>query len=93
MAPYPTIGVSVILTGGATVTLAGPQPFQPERFQVTNATLRFPEGGSQVIRTQRRKDGVSIDQIVPSSEKYLTTRPGTAKNDHTILNRTYYPPD
>ena len=56
-------------------------------------TLRFPDGGSQVIRIQQREDGVSIDQIVLSSEKYLTTRPGTAKNDHTILDRTYYPPD
>jgi hypothetical protein len=54
-------------------------------------TLRFPEGGYQSIRTQQREDGVSIDQIVLSSEKYLTTRPGTAKNDRTILDRTFYP--
>jgi hypothetical protein len=31
---------------------------------------------------------VSIDQIVLSAEKYLTTRPGLAKNDRTILPAT-----
>ncbi len=54
-------------------------------------TLRFPEGGIQFIRIQRREDGVSIDQVVLSSEKYLSARPGSAKNDQTILNRTYFP--
>src|SRR5439155_5880126 len=48
-------------------------------------TLRFPNGGPQQIWIQQREDGVSIDQIVLSAEKYLTTRPGAAKNDHTIL--------
>jgi hypothetical protein len=50
-------------------------------------TLRFPEGGIQTIRIQTREDGVSIDQIVLSSEKYKTTRPGTAKNDTVKLNQ------
>ena len=54
-------------------------------------TVRFPEGGLQHIRIQTREDGVSIDQIVLSSEKYLTARPGTAKNDKTILTRTFFP--
>jgi hypothetical protein len=54
-------------------------------------TIRFPEGGTQFIRIQQREDGVSIDQIVLSSEKYLTARPGSAKNDQTILPRTYVP--
>ena len=49
-------------------------------------TLRFPEGGPQTIRIQTREDGVSIDQIVLSSGKYKTTRPGTAKNDTVTLN-------
>jgi VCBS repeat protein/FG-GAP repeat protein len=56
-------------------------------------TLRFPDGGRQVIRIQQREDGVSFDQIVLSSETYLTKRPGLAKNDHTILPRTFFPPD
>jgi hypothetical protein len=49
-------------------------------------TLHFPAGGPQTIRIQTREDGVSIDQIVLSSEKYKTTRPGTAKDDTVKLD-------
>jgi hypothetical protein len=35
-----------------------------------------------------REDGVSVDQIVLSSEKYKSARPGTAKNDTTKLDAT-----
>jgi FG-GAP-like repeat len=59
-------------------------------------TLRFPDGGPQTLRVQTREDGVSIDQIVLSAVKYRSARPGTAKNDHTLLPRTgpylYTPP-
>jgi hypothetical protein len=50
--------------------------------------LRFPTAGGQTIRIQVREDGFSIDQIVLSAAKYKTQRPGTAKNDTTILPRT-----
>ena len=49
------------------------------------ALLRFPEGGWRRLRVQTREDGVSIDQIVLSSERYLTAPPGPAKRDTTIL--------
>lgn len=45
----------------------------------------FATTGTQTLRVQRREDGISIDQIVLSSSKYLTTAPGAAKNDTTIL--------
>ena len=48
-------------------------------------TIRFEQGGWQRLRIQRREDGLSIDQIVLSSERYLTARPGAAKNDTTIV--------
>jgi len=32
---------------------------------------------------------VSVDQVVLSAEEFLTTRPGAAKNDATILKRTF----
>ena len=51
-------------------------------------TLRFPEGGRQRLRIQAREDGVSIDTIVLSAQKYLTARPGTAKTDATKLPST-----
>ena len=53
--------------------------------------LRFPQNSDrdpQSIVIQTREDGVSIDQIVLSAEKYLSARPGTAKNDTTILPST-----
>jgi hypothetical protein len=55
--------------------------------------LRFPDGGHQTIRIQVREDGVSVDQIVLSSERYLTARPGSAKNDALILPSTEEPFD
>ena len=53
-------------------------------------TLRFPNLKWQHLRIQTREDGFSIDQIVLSARKYKTQRPGTAKNDNTILDRTQY---
>jgi hypothetical protein len=50
-----------------------------------NGTLLRFDPGPQTIVIQTREDGVSVDQIVLSAARYLTTRPGTAKNDHTIL--------
>ena len=53
-------------------------------------TLRFPAGGWQSIIIQTREDGVSIDQVVLSSEQYLHDRPGSAKDDATILPFTIW---
>lgn len=47
--------------------------------------IYFDASGPQRLRVQRREDGVSIDQIVLSSQKYLATAPGAAKFDATIL--------
>ena len=58
------------------------------RGAVGTATLRFPRstnGAWHRMRIQTREDGVMIDQIVLSSVKYKTTRPGAVKNDTTIL--------
>jgi endonuclease/exonuclease/phosphatase family metal-dependent hydrolase len=43
-------------------------------------------GTSQTIRIQVREDGLSIDQIVLSPVNYLSSAPGLAKNDSTILS-------
>ena len=54
--------------------------------------LRFPVGFYDVvtIRIQTREDGISIDQVVLSSERYVSQRPGTAKRDTTMLERTWW---
>ena len=51
------------------------------------ARLRFPKGFGR-IRIQTREDGVSIDQVILSSNRFVTSRPGAAKNDTTILPST-----
>ena len=48
-----------------------------------------PDGGPSGTAIHTREDGVSVNQVVLSAEKYLTTRPGTAKRDTTILPKTY----
>jgi len=47
----------------------------------------FATTGTQRMRIQAREDGVSLDQIVLSAGDYFRARPGSAKNDTTILTR------
>jgi len=60
---------------------------------VNGGLLYFPspDHDPQYMVIQTREDGVSIDQIVFSAEKYLTKPPGPAKNDTTILRSTRPP--
>src|SRR5688572_5155619 len=45
----------------------------------------FATSGTQRIRVQTREDGFVIDQIVLSPQRYLTTAPGSLRNDTTIV--------
>jgi hypothetical protein len=54
----------------------------------TPPLLTFATGGAQTLRIQAREDGISIDQIVLSDTTYLTSAPGSARNDTTILPKT-----
>jgi hypothetical protein len=62
------------------------------RGAIGTATVRFPGGSNNqmwhTIRIQTREDGAMIDQVVLSSVKYKTKRPGAVKNDNTILIMT-----
>jgi hypothetical protein len=58
-----------------------------DAYQGLAAPIYFATAGPQTIRVQVREDGLSVDQIVLSSVKYLTVAPGTMKNDTTILPR------
>ena len=51
---------------------------------VLGPLIYFETTGTQTIRVQQREDGVSIDQILLSPEKFRTTAPGALKNDTTI---------
>src|SRR5438309_1959275 len=49
------------------------------------SAIYFQNTGTHTIRVQVREDGLSIDQIVLSPQTYLSTAPGKAINDTTIL--------
>ena len=52
---------------------------------VLGPVIYFARTGVQRMRVQLREDGIGIDQIVLSGQRYLTTAPGASKNDRTIL--------
>ena len=54
---------------------------------VLGPLIYFATSGPQTLRIQTREDGLSIDQIVLSPGTYLTSAPGAAKNDNTIVPR------
>jgi hypothetical protein len=49
------------------------------------ATVSFPTGGTHTLRIQPREDGVQLDQIVLSPQRFLNASPGSAANDSTIV--------
>jgi endonuclease/exonuclease/phosphatase family metal-dependent hydrolase len=55
---------------------------------VMGPVIYFASTGTQTIRVQTREDGLSIDQIVLSSQAYLGTSPGSLTNDNLILPST-----
>ena len=52
---------------------------------VLGPAVHFASTGVHRIRVQVREDGLGIDQIVLSASRFLTTSPGAAKNDATLL--------
>jgi hypothetical protein len=52
---------------------------------VLGPLVYFAKRGPQRMRVQVREDGLGIDQIVLSADRYQTVAPGTTKNDETIL--------
>ena len=53
--------------------------------------IYFATSGAHTLRIQVREDGLSIDQIVLSPGTYLTSSPGSTRNDTTILTGTGTP--
>ena len=50
-----------------------------------SGTVTFQTTGTQRLRIQTRQDGVRIDQVVISPQRFLTSAPGPARNDRTIV--------
>ncbi len=54
--------------------------------------VRFATSGTHTVRVQQREDGISIDQIVLSSNRWATAAPGASRYDAMILSKTTPPP-
>jgi hypothetical protein len=75
---------SIILENGSGAGIAG-WGWADSSYGSLAAPIYFAVSGPQTLRIQSREDGVSIDQIVVSAARYLTTPPGSARNDGTIV--------
>jgi hypothetical protein len=62
--------------------------WQDNGWDGSGSLIYFAESGPQTLRLQRRQDGIAIDQIVLSPRRYLSSPPGSAKEDRTILPAT-----
>lgn len=56
-------------------------------YEVVSDPVYFNQDGEQTIRIQQREDGVRIDQIVISANKFDDTAPGAITGDNTIVPR------
>jgi Beta-propeller repeat len=55
-------------------------------------TIRFANSGQHTVRFQQREDGVSIDQVLLSSGRFLNTPPETGGDSTVVLPRMAVPP-
>jgi PKD repeat protein len=54
---------------------------------VMGPVIYFQSTGMQTLRLQQREDGLSVDQIVLSPQRYMLLSPGALKNDTIIIPR------
>jgi len=89
-APLNRIGT----TGGATVSIEDGTGgglanwgWADDSYGGVAGPMYFATSGTHTVRIQVREDGLSLDQIVFSSDRYRIAAPGATKNDATILPR------
>jgi hypothetical protein len=79
--------IELLLQDGST----GPAPsgwgWTDNGWGTIGADVFFASSGVHTLRVQQREDGIAIDQIVISPDKYRTTAPGPLSGDFTILPR------
>jgi len=81
-----TSAQTVSIENGTNAGLAG-WGWNDDGYEGLGGSIYFATTGMHTVRVQVREDGISIDQIVLSPSAYLTTAPGAAKNDTTIVQR------
>jgi hypothetical protein len=81
-----TAAAAISIEDGSGAGLSG-WGWQDDAYGVLAQPFYFAASGPQRIRVQQREDGISIDQIVLSGVKYISSAPGATKNDTTVLVR------
>lgn len=81
-----TDALTVSVENGTNAGLSG-WGWGDDSYEGFGSTIYFATTGTQTIRVQVREDGMSIDQIVLSAERYATAAPGATKNDTVIVPR------
>jgi hypothetical protein len=83
-----TNGLSLVLEEGKDAGVSGWGWNDSSYGGAAAAPIYFAQGGLQTIRIQAREDGVAWDQLILSSAAHIA-RPGTAKNDTTIVDENF----
>ena len=60
--------------------------WEDNKYNGNGEPIYFASSGTQRMRIQRREDGISIDQVVLSASRYLSSAPGRTQGDTTILD-------
>lgn len=82
-----TSALDVILEEGRGAGIAG-WGWNDQSWGSLAQPIVFATSGPQKLRIQQREDGVAIDQIVISADKYFSIRPGSLKGDATLVPTT-----
>jgi hypothetical protein len=80
-----TSSMSLVLRDGATGANPLGWGWTDNGAAALGANVYFAATGTHTLRVQQREDGITIDQVVISSDTYLTASPGFRWNDVTIL--------
>lgn len=79
-----TSAAAVVLQEGTGAVISG-WGWNDASYGGLASPIYFANSGRHRIRIQQREDGVSIDQVVLSTNAYMDTRPGTTTNDTRIV--------
>jgi len=80
-----TGGLNVNLATSAAGQLSGWGWQNKAYWEADTGEIWFATSGPQTIRVQAREDGVAIDQIILSPQRYVDSAPGPVMNDSTIV--------
>jgi phosphatidylserine/phosphatidylglycerophosphate/cardiolipin synthase-like enzyme len=83
-----TSSAEVVLQAGASAPTPQGWGWADDGWDAPGVSIYFANSGTHTLRIQQREDGAIVDQIVLSSDTYVSTAPGPRRNDATVLPET-----